>query len=305
MNLKSIGTLSLLVAALAACDNNRVQVTENGLKYKFHEDVEDTPKAKVGDVMTFNITVKNSKDSTLGSSYTTGSPVKQPLQASTFKGSLEEGLALLSKGDSATIYVNADSIAARSMQPLPPFIPKGSDIAYTIKVIDIQSMEEFQKAQVELREKQKGVDAKTIADYVAKNKLAAQKTASGLYYVITQPGAGAQPANGDVVKVKYTGKLMDGKVFDSSDKQPQTQAGIDFPLGQGAVIPGWEEGIRQLRKGAKGTLIIPSGLAYGTEGAPGAIPPNSVIMFDVELVDIKKGAAPTPPQMPQMPQGGR
>ncbi|GAB3915082.1 hypothetical protein GCM10028803_61410 [Larkinella knui] len=304
MNLKTISKLSLLVVVLASCDNNRVQVTETGLKYKFHEDVEDTRKAKVGDVMTFNITVKNSKDSTLGSSYLNGSPVKQPLQASTFKGSLEEGLALLSKGDSATIYVNADSIAGRSQQPLPPFIPKGSDIAYTIKVIDVQSMEEFQKAQVAVREKQKGVDEKTIADFVAKNKLAGQKTASGLYYVITQPGTGASPSSGDVVKVKYTGKLMNGKVFDSSDKNPQTQGGIDFPLGQGAVIPGWEEGVRQLKKGGKGTLIIPSSLAYGVEGAPGAIPPNSVIMFDVELVDIKKGAAPAP-QMPQMPQGGR
>ncbi|GAB3927099.1 FKBP-type peptidyl-prolyl cis-trans isomerase [Larkinella terrae] len=303
MNLKTISKLSLLVVVLASCDNNRVQVTENGLKYKFHEDVEDTRKAKVGDVMTFNLTVKNSKDSTLGSSYLNGSPVKQPLQASTFKGSLEEGLALLSKGDSATIYVNADSIAARSQQPLPPFIPKGSDIAYTIKMIDIQSMEEFQKAQVANREKQKGTDEKTIADYVSKNKLAGQKTASGLYYVITQPGAGPNPGSGDVVKVKYTGKLMNGKVFDSSDKNPQTQAGIDFPLGQGAVIPGWDEGVRQLKKGGKGTLIIPSGLAYGVEGAPGAIPPNSVIMFDVELVDIKKGAAPTPPTMPQ--GGGR
>ncbi|MFC5410022.1 FKBP-type peptidyl-prolyl cis-trans isomerase [Larkinella bovis] len=302
MTIKSISKLALLVVVLASCDNNRVQVTENGLKYKFHEDAEDTPKAKVGDVMTFHITVKNSKDSTLGSSYQNGSPVKQPLQASTFKGSLEEGLALLSKGDSATIYVNADSIAARSMQQLPPFIPKGSDIAYTIKVLDIQSMEEFQKAQVTLREKQKGVDEKTIADYVAKNKLAAQKTATGLYYVITQPGTGPTASAGDVVKVKYTGKLMNGKVFDSSDKNPQTQAGIDFPLGQGAVIPGWDEGIQKLQKGSKGTLIIPSGLAYGTEGSPGAIPPNSVLLFDVELVDIKKGAAPTPPTMPN---GGR
>lgn len=304
MTIKTVSKLSLLVVVLASCDNNRVQVTETGLKYKFYEDVEDTRKAKVGDVMTFNLTVKNSKDSTLGSSYQNGAPVKQPLQASTFKGSLEEGLALLSKGDSATIYVNADSIAGRSQQPLPPFIPKGSDIAYTIKVIDVQSMEEFQKAQVSLREKQKGTDDKAIADYVAKNKLAGQKTASGLYVVVTQPGAGANPGSGDVVKVKYTGKLMNGKVFDSSDKNPQTQAGIDFPLGQGAVIPGWDEGVRQLKKGGKGLLIIPSGLAYGIEGAPGAIPPNSVIMFDVELVDVKKGAAPTPP-MPQMPQGGR
>ncbi len=294
MNLKTISKLSLLVAVLAACDKNRVQVTESGLKYQMHEDVEDTRKAKVGDVITFNLTVKNSKDSLLGSSYKNGAPVKQPLQASTFKGSLEEGLALLSKGDSATIFVNADSIAARSMQALPAFIPKGSDIAYTIKVLDVQSMEDFQKDQVTQREKQKGTDAKTIADFAAKNKLNGQKTPSGVYYVITQPGAGPNPTNGDVVKVKYTGKLLSGKVFDSSDKDPRSQAGVDFPLGQGMVIPGWEEGIRQLKKGGKGTLIIPSGAAYGADGVPGAIPPNSVIMFDVELVDVRKGGAGAP-----------
>lgn len=309
MNLRTIGQVTLLVAVLAACDKNRVQTTESGLKYQMHEDNEETRKAKVGDVLTFNITVKNSRDSVLGSSYKSGVPAKQLLQVPPFKGSLEEGLALLSKGDSATIYVNADSIAARSMQALPPFIPKGSDIAYTVKVVDVQSEEEYTKAQAALGEKQKGIDAKTIADYIAKNHINAQKTTSGVYYVVSEPGAGVAPTSGDVVKVKYTGKFLDGKVFDSSSKDPRSQAGIEFPLGQGAVIPGWDEGIRQLKKGGKGTLIIPSGLAYGTQGAPGAIPPNSVILFDVELVDVQKGAAaqqrPQMPQAPQSAQGGR
>lgn len=80
-------------------------------------------------------------------------------------------------------------------------------------------------------------------------------------------------------------------------KNPQSGGKpIDFPIGQGMVIPGWEEGIMTMKKGGKCTFIIPSSLAYGTAGSPGVIPPNSVLVFDVELVDVKKApAAPTGP----------
>jgi len=302
MNLKFLATASLLVAVLAACNQNRVQVTESGLKYQMHDDNTDARQAKVGDVMTIHLNLKNNRDSVLRNTQKEGTPLKLVLQVPPFKGSFEEGLAMLSKGDSATFFVSADSLFSKNMQPLPPGVTKGSDIAFSVKVVEVQSEEEYMKAQASLRDKQKGVDAKTIADYVAKNNLSAQKTPTGLHYIVTQPGAGAAPQAGDVVKVKYTGRLLDGKVFDSSNNNPQTAAGVDFQLGRGMVIPGWEEGVMKLRKGGKGTLIIPSALAYGTEGAGGVIPPNTVILFDVELVDVQKGSGA--PQMP-MPQGSR
>jgi len=116
---------------------------------------------------------------------------------------------------------------------------------------------------------------------------------SGVQYKVlaSGPEAGVKPDGNDLVRVDYEGTLTDGKVFDSSFKQPQTAAGIDFPLGMGAAIPGWEEGLMQLSKGSKATLIIPSTMAYGQQGAGDAIKPNTVISFDVEVVDIKKGAA--------------
>lgn len=183
------------------------------------------------------------------------------------------------------------------MQPLPPGIPKGSDIQFTVKLVDVQNEQEFQKSQASAREKQVKTDAKIIDDYVAKNKLNATETASGLNYVVTQEGTGVKPVAGNVVTVHYTGKLLDGKVFDSSVKNPQSGGKpIDFPIGQGMVIPGWEEGIMTMKKGGKCTFIIPSSLAYGTAGSPGVIPPNSVLVFDVELVDVKKApAAPAGP----------
>lgn len=109
------------------------------------------------------------------------------------------------------------------------------------------------------------------------------KTASGLQIKIIQEGNGENAKSGDMVTVHYTGKLIDGSVFDSSYKRGTP---FTFELGAGRVIKGWDEGIGYLNKGAKATLIIPAELGYGKK-AVGSIPSNSVLIFDVELVDIK------------------
>ncbi len=117
-------------------------------------------------------------------------------------------------------------------------------------------------------------------------------TASGLQYVILEEGSGEQPQPGDVVAVHYEGKLADGTVFDSSYSRGDP---IRFPLGQGYVIPGWEEGIGLLREGSKARLVIPPNLAYGETGAGnGIIPPNSTLTFDVELIEIMAGSPEAP-----------
>lgn len=110
-----------------------------------------------------------------------------------------------------------------------------------------------------------------------------EKTDSGLYYKINRKGSGNHPAVGDNVKVHYRGMLLDGTVFDSSYQRNEP---IDFALGKGQVIPGWDEGIALLNKGAAAKLVIPSALAYGSAGAGGVIPPNATLIFEVELVDF-------------------
>ncbi|HEV7351414.1 FKBP-type peptidyl-prolyl cis-trans isomerase [Telluribacter sp.] len=292
MNFKTIGFALGIGILAASCNQYRTQVTDNGLKYQLHEHDDDARQAKLGDIMTFHLVLKNSTDSVLRDTYKENAPVKLVLQQAPFKGSFEEGLAMLAKGDSATFYVNADSLFAKMMQPMPPMIKKGTDLGFTVKVLEVQTSEEFQKEQAVQGAKQKGVDEKVIEEYVAKNNMQGkvQKTESGLRYIVQEEGTGATPSQGDVVKVHYTGKLLDGTVFDSSRENPQTNGQpIDFQVGVGMVIPGWEEGIMMMKKGGKRTLIIPSGLAYGQEGSPGAIPPSSVLLFDVELVDFSKG----------------
>ena len=110
-----------------------------------------------------------------------------------------------------------------------------------------------------------------------------EKTASGLYYKITEKGNGKKPKKGDQVAVHYTGMLLDGKVFDSSLYRGQP---LNFAVGIGQVIEGWDEGILLLNERDKARLVIPSDLAYGSQGAGGVIPPNAALVFDVELVRV-------------------
>ena len=107
-------------------------------------------------------------------------------------------------------------------------------------------------------------------------------TDSGLKYVVTAEGAGETPKVGDTVKVHYTGKLLDGTKFDSSVDRG---APIDFPVGQGRVIKGWDEALLSMKKGEKRVLIIPANLGYGPSGR-GPIPANATMVFDVELIDF-------------------
>jgi len=136
-----------------------------------------------------------------------------------------------------------------------------------------------------------GSRAKRLAEAKAKaeaemEKLAAgfSKTDSGLRYQVLQEGTGDKAEKGKTVSVHYKGQLSDGTVFDSSYKRNQP---IDFALGVGQVIPGWDEGIQLLKVGDKARFVIPSDLAYGSAGAGGVIPPDATLIFDVELMNVK------------------
>ena len=136
-----------------------------------------------------------------------------------------------------------------------------------------------------------GAREKRVAEGKAKveaelDKLAAgfDRTESGLRYKIIQKGSGKKAEKGRTVSVHYKGSLDNGRVFDSSYERKKP---IDFPLGQGHVIEGWDEGIALLQVGDKARFVIPSHLGYGSRGAGGVIPPDATLIFDVELMDVK------------------
>ncbi|WP_336690847.1 MULTISPECIES: FKBP-type peptidyl-prolyl cis-trans isomerase [unclassified Chryseobacterium] len=150
-------------------------------------------------------------------------------------------------------------------------------------------MQEFMQKQHEKKQAAAGVQAdenkKKGLEFLAKNKSnpKVKTTASGLQYEVLQEGDGkTKPKASDIVQVKYTGKLLDGTVFDSTDKN----GGAPMDINLGGVIKGWTEGIQLMSKGSKYRFYIPSELAYGDNGA-GPIPAGATITFDVELVNIK------------------
>ncbi|WP_435262232.1 peptidylprolyl isomerase [Tenacibaculum sp. nBUS_03] len=144
----------------------------------------------------------------------------------------------------------------------------------------VEAFRTFEGAR-EQREEQEKAKQKELLDSVAAGY---DETASGLRYKVLQQGDGIQATKGATVSVHYKGQLLDGTVFDSSYKRKQP---IDFAIGVGQVIAGWDEGIQLLKVGDKARLVIPSNLAYGEAGAGGVIPPNATLIFDVELMNVK------------------
>lgn len=151
------------------------------------------------------------------------------------------------------------------------------------------SLEEAQKLINEyledLAKKAEAAAREAGVKFLEENKKNAEvkETASGLQYVVEKEGEGAQPTAEDEVTVHYTGKLLDGTVFDSSVNRGEPAT---FPLNR--VIPGWTEGVQLMKEGAKYTFFIPSDLAYGAQGVPQVIPPHSTLIFEVELIKVNK-----------------
>lgn len=123
---------------------------------------------------------------------------------------------------------------------------------------------------------QLAIDDQKIIAYLNANNLEAEKTASGLYYIITNEGTGAHPSINNTVTVQYTGKLLDGATFDSGT--------ATFPLAN--VIAGWQEGIPLYKIKGRGKLFIPSYLGYGPSGSGSSVPGNAVLIFDVYLISF-------------------
>lgn len=147
------------------------------------------------------------------------------------------------------------------------------------KVIN-EYLEDLQKKAAETA----NAEAKAFLDENA-SKEGVKVTESGLQYKVLKEGDGAQPCAEDEVTVHYTGKLLNGTVFDSSVNRGEPAT---FPLNR--VIPGWTEGVQLMKEGAKYEFFIPSDLAYGPQGIPNVIPPHSTLIFEVELIKVNKKA---------------
>jgi len=292
---------SALLVGLASCNKSEFEgytKAENGLHYQFFTHDENGVKAAEGDGISMSIIYalkRGEKDSVLFDSKLNSEDgtgiVRYLLPKSSFQGSLEDAITMMCKNDSAAFIISADSFFLKTnrMQALPEFAKPGDKLKVTIKMVDIKSkkeIEENQKKQEAEIAKMAGDEKPKLDAYLAANKITTAPTASGLIFIETQKGKGKDhPKITDEVTVHYTGTLLDGTKFDSS-----VDRGEPATFGLTQVIPGWTEAIQLMTKGSKAKLIIPSNLAYGSR-AGGPIPPFSTLVFEVELIDFKAGAA--------------
>ena len=289
----------MMVGTMSACAEKNpypgYEKNQNGLYYQFFTQNEgELPQ--VGDLIEVKISCMINDTTPL----IPNTQNMMKLQSPAFPGDLNEGLAMMHKGDSASFIVNTDStFKYLFMQPTLPAEFNSTDVMrFEIKVVDFMPEKVYAQNfanDVKSRNGQRAAQlqndyadesakaAKELADYLAKNKIEAMPTESGLYYVVTEPGNGEKPEVGKPVTMHYTGKLLNGTVFDSSVERDQP---FQFVLGVGQVIPGWDEGVQLMTKGEKGLLYIPYYLAYG-ERDMGDIPPFSNLIFEVELIDFE------------------
>lgn len=278
--------MALAGASLFTACKDGFKTSDEGLQYQIHVE-NDGERIKEGDYVTMQMVYRTDSDSVLFSTYKINQPVKLMVGPATFRGDLMDGLALLTAGDSASFLINADSLFEKTFQfPRPEFIRAGSYLTFDVKIDKVQTKEELEKEMKAEAEKQAGLESLNIEKYIADKKLKTQKTASGLIYSISKAGSSEKAAAGDTVYVHYTGTLLNGNKFDSSVDRGEP---LSFPVGQSAVIKGWDEAFMLLGKGTKATLVVPSALGYGPNAVGnGAIPAYSTLVFEVELVNIKK-----------------
>ena len=305
---KSIAAVVLVAMFCGACSSTKE--TKSGYKYNLVREGDGVVPAS-GQILVLTMVFKDSKDSVWSDSRKGDFPTMVQRQDTVPQGDVVlEVFQTLTKGDSVTFQVAGKELFEKTFKSLPPpgVDPVGL-FTFQIGVTDVISEEDAQKLQSDMMAKmneketikqqaQLAIDTALIVSHLKEKSISAQQTASGIRYVVVKQGKGNMPTQGQTVKINYTGFLLDGRCFDSSiesvakannvfSEQRRPYEPLEVVLGYRQVIAGWEEVISLMNKGAKMTVYIPSGLAYGLQGRGELIRENAVLKFDMELLEIK------------------
>jgi len=279
-----IAFVALAVLGISCSKYPGFKKDKDGLYYKFHVKNKKEAQPQIGDFVDMTFTFR-----TIDSVFVSDAPFSDMIIESLFPGDFYAAIQKMHIGDSASFIMNGDTFFHYYIGQPFPFEKK--ELYFDMKLNNITLKEEYEQQQAErvrqyetMLEQAKDSEESLINDYVVKNGIKVKPTATGLYIVKSVNGKGKMIKVGSKIKVHYTGKLLDGTVFDSS-----VERGEPFSLtaGDGGVIPGWEEALLLLRGGDKATVLIPSKQAYGARGAGYVIPPYTPIVFDIEVVSVE------------------
>jgi FKBP-type peptidyl-prolyl cis-trans isomerase FkpA len=299
----------MIAVVAAACSNEKE--TRNGYKYTVVRKG-DGNIAGPGKFVKLDLLFKDGKDSVWSDSRKEEFPLIIPVRDTTGmkqEQGLEEIFRVLSKGDSITMKINAKTFFQKMYrQPVPPGVDSASMFSFFIGVKEIMDSAQVRKLSDELMAQQTekarlesvaqlAKDTVTIDNYLKEKNITAQKTPSGLRYVVTKKGKGPNAKAGQTASIHYAGYLLNGKYFDTSYEKVAKEQNMfnpqnpykpyDVAVATGSVIPGWDEVMQLMNKGEKITVYVPSTLAYGARKRSEDIVENSILVFDMEMVDVK------------------
>jgi FKBP-type peptidyl-prolyl cis-trans isomerase len=278
------GVLLLSAIALISCQKAALKKTPGGMPYELFSDAKQ-PQVKMGGFLKLAIS-QSINDSVV---FTNQGKIPNyiPVLNQTAPYDLSEIWSQLRLGDSVIATQMMDTFMNRNPGSVPPPFKKGDRIITTVKVLGIFDNDSLQKIDAE---KELGAfKAKEVSEvkaFVKKSGVNAQRTSNGIYVQVLTPGNGNPIDSGKYVSVKYTGMTFDGKVFDSNvDSTFNHMEPLNFTVGAGQMIPGFDEGVRLLRAGGKGVLFIPSMQGYGPAGS-GSIKGYAHLKFEIEVLSV-------------------
>lgn len=292
---KTIVFLFLAGLFLYACNKVSHRKTPGGMPYQLYRGKGVTP-IKAGNYIKLNYT-QEIKDSVY---FTTRGklPIYFPVTEQTYPYDPSELWLQLRKGDSVIATQLIDTFIKRNPGNVPPEFKPGDRIVTTIKILDVFTSDSLYKADEE-KENKKWLDAEIaeVEKYLKSKNINAQKTPSGAFVQILNPGEGNLIDSGKFASVNYTGTTFSGTVFDSNtDTAFHHTEPMTFPVGMGQMIKGFDEAMKFLRPGAEARLYIPSMLAYGARPNPqSGIKPFENLIFDIKVTDVQDG----PPRQQQ------
>jgi FKBP-type peptidyl-prolyl cis-trans isomerase FkpA len=280
----------LLSSCQSASEPDGYSKTKTGVYYKLLQFGENNKKAKPGDYITAHISYSTGNDSVFFNAVRT---VKHTYPA--YSGAIQECFSMLSEGDSASFFINADNFFAKTIKaPLPEFIPPAGYMKVNMKIISIRSLQQYKKDKEEFLSwiKDFGEYEKTVLrHYIENEQISVSPTRSGIYRIDITKGAGKHIEVKDTITVHYVGRFLNGKIFDSTRQRNEP---FQFVFGtEWQVVKGLEEALSGMCEGDHALFIVPSELAFGKEGSStGIIPSYTSVVFDVEVLRVRGPALP-------------
>jgi len=261
--------------------------TQKGIIHKLIFMGEGKTNPQIKDLITIDFSYSTMRDSVFFKA-----KKKFVIDSPAYSGAIEDCFMMMSEGDSSAFLLLCEAFFNRTLlSKIPSFLSKSDSIIIRVKMLEIQSQEDYLKQKREfLSWAQDFGDYEKVflQHYLEQEKINEAPTKSGLYKILKKKGNALKPEKGDTVTVDYEGKFLNGKYFDSTKKR---KSNFEFVFGtEWQVVKGLEEAIGMMTEGEKAVFIMPSGLAFGEEGSSNnVVPPYTSVIFEVELLRISKG----------------